>query len=120
MRKILIVRDVWDFGVIQHPDLPRFGIDLSHSLINAYLIDHQRWGMGQLEAGGDYEVFSATVMESVDGFHRLSEAARDLLLYESICYLQSFIDYVDEQLTGKRVDVLPPQRTHRRLMLLVG
>lgn len=119
MSKLLIIRDVVDFGVIYHPKLPKFGMDLSQSLIHAYLVTHTRWGMGRLETNQDFETFVATVMEDVDGFHYLTECEQDLLLYESVHYLQCFIDYTDSMPTEKAVEVFPPERSHRRVALLV-
>jgi hypothetical protein len=76
--------------------------------------------MGLLDTSHDYEAFAATVMEDTPGFHQLAENERDLLLYESIHYLQSFIDYIDSIVEGSQVDVFPPTHPHRRVMLLVG
>ncbi len=120
MRKTLMVMDVRDFGVIEHPRHSKFGMELSQGLIHTYLVGYSRWGMGQLDTACDYEAFAATILENTDGFHLLNDLEKDLLLYESVQYLQSFIDYVESRLADQRIDVFPPLRPHRRVMLLVG
>ena len=120
MSKILIVRDVVDFGVIEHPRIRSFGIELCQSLIHNYLVTYTQWGVGYLDDRNDYEGFVATVLENTSGFNKLSDVECDVFIHDSIKYLHRFIDYVENKIGDEPVRVIPPAVPHRRIFLLVG
>lgn len=119
--RTLLIHDVWDFGVLAHPRMPKYGVDLAQTLIHSFLVGKCRWGMAVLDVPHDHEVFAANAMEAVDGFQFLTDPEMTHLLYESIRYLHTFQDYLDTlglNMTNP-VSVYPPDRTHRRVVLLV-
>lgn len=118
--RTLLIHDVWDFGVLLHPRMPRYGVDLAQTLIHSFLVG-KCWGMALFEVPQDHEAFVANAMEAVDGFQFLTDLEMTHLLYESIRYLHTFQDYLDKLgfNATRPVTVYPPDRTHRRVVLLV-
>jgi len=119
--KTLIIRDVWDFGVLNYPYTPTRGIDVAQALIHELIMGVRYWGVPQLASPVDQEVFVANVLETIEGFQALTERQQVRLLYEGIHYLHAVHDYVESLGCPGTYTVTahPPDKTHRRVALLV-
>jgi hypothetical protein len=121
MAHALYVHDIRDFGYLEVPGHPLFGIALSQALIHNYVVYHCKWGQGNFDTMEDTEAYVASIIEGIDGFDRLSEPYCDRLLNEAIVYLYRFIDHANSirGAVTHYLDVYPPREKQRRVALIV-
>lgn len=121
MAALAYLHDIHDFGILDTPELPGYGTQLSHALLHDYFTYRQRSGTVDLDSHQDYVGYVSIVMESIEGFQQLTDQARNDLLFDGVSYLHQVRKTLERFLgyTPMQIDIYARIDTQRNVALVI-